>query len=493
MSQSSSASEVDQQNAYLSFTRKLAHSEKKVRDRAVRFVAKWLAHQPKASETDLRKLWQGLFFCLWHADKLIVQAEVATNIAGLMHSAGTVEAGMRYLGAGLWTIQQRWQTVDKYRVDKFLSLLRHLLRQALLLLARHQWRPDDIALFAQPMQRFALGRDSTGDLKALPLCPGIALHFADIFIDELKLAVETGADGHGKLKLRKDAMNDVLEPFLRALSQYPDKLVITRLDERVMQPILRGPTTVATDEELPAASPLRFFDYPALAARFFTYATSKDTKESHRARFYGYRKTLQKHLNVSTVTHMDITTEVPQEQHANGVARHETNGKTEHEHEQEENGAEENGGETEAGMEEEEAAQPSVEEEEVEDEEQTVSTKKRKHAHTSACAGRVPQRSWIDIYRKRTRLSRNSLLGLPQQPETDEPETNGTAEEEVIKRKPTGPRLRFSLESNSVQEFRKVDPPAKHARGSTPPPNRKPAFGILKSPLKNAHSPVVRK
>ncbi len=124
---------------------------------------------------------------LWHADKLIVQAEVSTNIASLMHSAGTVEAGMRYLAAGLWTIQQRWQTVDKYRVDKFLSLLRHLLRQALLLLARHQWRADDIALFAQPMQRFALGRDSTGDLKALPLCPGIALHFADIFLDELQL------------------------------------------------------------------------------------------------------------------------------------------------------------------------------------------------------------------------------------------------------------------------------------------------------------------
>lgn len=106
----------------------------------------------------------------------------------------------------------------------------------------------------------------------------------------------------------------------------------------------------------------------------------------------------------------------------------------------------------------------------------------------------------------------------------------------MVKRNPTGPRLRFSLESNSIQgttttdvnhcapaegggggdeeedededvglatprvadnlgrtEFRKVDPPAKHARGSTPPPNRKPAFGILKSPLKNAHSPIVRK
>jgi hypothetical protein len=87
--------------------------------------------------------------------------------------------------------------------------------------------------------------------------------------------VETGADGNGKLKLRKQAMNDVLEPFLYALSQYPDKLVTSRIDDRVLRHILQGPTTVATDEDLPSTSPLRFFDYPALANRLFEYATSK--------------------------------------------------------------------------------------------------------------------------------------------------------------------------------------------------------------------------
>jgi hypothetical protein len=70
-------------------------------------------------------------------------------------------------------------------------------------------------------------------------------------------------------------MNDVLEPFLYALSQYPDKLVTSRIDDRVMRHILQGPTTVATDEDLPSTSPLRFFDYPALANRLFEYATSK--------------------------------------------------------------------------------------------------------------------------------------------------------------------------------------------------------------------------
>lgn len=126
---------------------------------------------------------------MWHADKLLIQAEVATNLASLMHSSGTVGSGMRFLGAALWTIQQRWHTIDKHRIDKYLSLLRHLLRQALLLLARHQWRADDIALWVQPMEDIPFGAptSSKDPADSIPLCPGITLHFADIFLDELKL------------------------------------------------------------------------------------------------------------------------------------------------------------------------------------------------------------------------------------------------------------------------------------------------------------------
>lgn len=125
---------------------------------------------------------------LWHADKLLIQAEVAANLANLLHALGTMEGGMRYLGAGLWTIQQRWDNIDKYRIDKYLSLLRQLLRQALLLLARHQWRSEDIALWANVMKNIPFGSIISSDpTRVLPLCPGIALHFADIFLDELQV------------------------------------------------------------------------------------------------------------------------------------------------------------------------------------------------------------------------------------------------------------------------------------------------------------------
>jgi ribosomal RNA-processing protein 1 len=465
-------------SSYLSFTRKLAHTEKKERDRAVRFVAKWLAHQPDASEADLRKLWQGLFFCLWHADKLLVQAEVATNLASLTHSGGTVEAGMRYLSAALWTVQQRWQTVDKYRVDKFLSLLRHLLRQALLLLARHQWRAEDIALFGHAMANYPYGNltSETDSTLALPLCPGIALHFADIFLDELKLALATSEEGGGEVKLRKGLVNDLLEPFLRAASQYPHKLVLDRVENRVLQPLLHLPSARA-----PATAPVRFVDHAALTERLFELATSKETKDTHRGRIFRLKNGLQKTLNTPAVA-------AP----VNGVSTSQENGMEAEEESESVNEAEEEAEEAE-GEEEEEDAEAEIEDE-------TPATKKRKHAPRPAMG--LPQPSWVQAFRlKKPRMSRGVLLGVPAEDGDDCCSPDGTCNGGEVtpngspsRQRTKSNKVRFSLERNMSQEFLKVDPPAKHSRGSSPIPNRKPAFGILKaSPLKAPISPAVQK
>jgi ribosomal RNA-processing protein 1 len=43
--------------------KRLAHNEKAVRDKAVATVSKWLAVKPQIEETDLLKLWKGMFYC----------------------------------------------------------------------------------------------------------------------------------------------------------------------------------------------------------------------------------------------------------------------------------------------------------------------------------------------------------------------------------------------------------------------------------------------
>jgi len=83
------------------------------------------------------------------------------------------------------------------------------------------------------------------------------------------------------------------------------------------------------------------------------------------------------------------------------------------------------------------------------------------------------QHEWVRTARKKARKSLRTIDDL-------KPALNGQADSP----KSLG-RVRFSLESNSSQEFQKADPPSMHSRAATPPKlSRKPAFGILKkSPI----------
>lgn len=65
-------------------------------------------------------------------------------------------------------------------------------------------------------------------------------------------------------------MNELLEPFLHAIAHYPNKLVLDRINSRVLQPVLSS-----AGKTLAPTSPLRFVDFEALAGRFFEHATSK--------------------------------------------------------------------------------------------------------------------------------------------------------------------------------------------------------------------------
>lgn len=51
-----------------SFAKKLADSDKRVRDKTFVNVSKWLASRETLTAIDGKKLWRGLFYSYWHAD-----------------------------------------------------------------------------------------------------------------------------------------------------------------------------------------------------------------------------------------------------------------------------------------------------------------------------------------------------------------------------------------------------------------------------------------
>jgi Nucleolar protein,Nop52 len=173
------------------FSRALASNSRKQRDVALFALKQWLGARSSVEETDLLKLWKGLFYAMWHADKAPVQAEVAENMAAVLDacqpevrlccaplpppfgtdaplpclSAGgiSVLAGVydhtavrsaeahavdAILGAHIGSRQveltarprrREWPIIDRLRLDKYMVLVRRMLCHAFKYLARNDW------------------------------------------------------------------------------------------------------------------------------------------------------------------------------------------------------------------------------------------------------------------------------------------------------------------------------------------------------------------
>lgn len=72
------------------------------------------------------KLARGLHFCLWHSAKPLVQLECAQRIADLIACPATVRSKVLFYGSLFRVLAREWPTIDRYRMDKYLALVRRL-------------------------------------------------------------------------------------------------------------------------------------------------------------------------------------------------------------------------------------------------------------------------------------------------------------------------------------------------------------------------------
>lgn len=78
-------------------------------------------------ELVLLKLSRGLFFCLWHSDKPLVQLDCAQKIADLLVCPCTDRCRTLFYGCLLRVLSREWKTIDKYRLDKYMALVRKMM------------------------------------------------------------------------------------------------------------------------------------------------------------------------------------------------------------------------------------------------------------------------------------------------------------------------------------------------------------------------------
>ena len=106
------------------FGARLAHTEKHIRDKTVEHLIHFLSKQNDMPEVGMLKIWKGLFYCVWMSDKVPIQNELADTLAKLIHSCKD-KVAIQYFCGFTTTMEREWHGIDRLRMDKFYTLVRH--------------------------------------------------------------------------------------------------------------------------------------------------------------------------------------------------------------------------------------------------------------------------------------------------------------------------------------------------------------------------------
>ncbi|KAF8665358.1 hypothetical protein AX16_000377 [Volvariella volvacea WC 439] len=95
----------------------LASNDKETRDKAIKHLASFLSESSvdTLSDSEMAKLWKGIFYCFWMSDKPLVQQALASEMAELLLTITSTSASLRFL-KGFWGATVReWNGIDRLR------------------------------------------------------------------------------------------------------------------------------------------------------------------------------------------------------------------------------------------------------------------------------------------------------------------------------------------------------------------------------------------
>lgn len=253
------------------FVRQLASNKRAVRDNALATLKKFLSSKEKASKlniSEFNKLWKGLFYTMWFCDRPRPQQRLANELAKLFSETIVDEQFCAFVES-FWIIMiNEWRDLDKWRVDKFLMLMRYVIRECFVKMDNKEWDAESLSLYFAVLEKVILKDDSKTPRA-------ITYHIVDVWVDELENVIfakeeeeedeeedeEVSEDVHAKkiqerkeiLQTRNIPIDALLEPF-KELSKkghfegLVEKIRVEILDdERLAE--LDIDTTVASAEE----------------------------------------------------------------------------------------------------------------------------------------------------------------------------------------------------------------------------------------------------
>uniref|UniRef100_A0A1A9X5H3 Ribosomal RNA processing protein 1 homolog n=1 Tax=Glossina brevipalpis TaxID=37001 RepID=A0A1A9X5H3_9MUSC len=205
----------------------LACNDLSRRNKQMRKLRKWLQLRAQSSfpftEEDFRRIWKGLYYNMWYSDKPLVQEDLAEQLGQLIDCFnGNVELSVNFFGAFLNIMEVEWFGIDQWRIDKFLMLVRRMLRSMLKVLKKVNWSSEVVGKFNKHAEETVLSEN----VRAR----GLAMHYLDIFFEELA-KVSNG-------EMSDEQVSLFIKPFIRFMATQQDFHLISYCRTRVFYHLL---------------------------------------------------------------------------------------------------------------------------------------------------------------------------------------------------------------------------------------------------------------
>ncbi|KAL6534724.1 hypothetical protein OROGR_013399 [Orobanche gracilis] len=192
----------------------LASCNTTVRSQALRLLQSWLVSQTqKLADSDIRKMWKGLFYCLWHADKAPNQLALINRLTSLFLSLQPSLA-LEFFSGFLVTLRREWAGIDRLRLDKFYLLIRCFMRTLFELMRLRKWDVEVLMEYFGVLERdgFLAEDKLQGN--------GVNYHVVSVFLDELKVV---------GFPVKKEAVDVILRPFFAVMMSNNDRILLRKV------------------------------------------------------------------------------------------------------------------------------------------------------------------------------------------------------------------------------------------------------------------------
>jgi len=209
---------------------KLVDSSKAQRNKAVEKLKSWInvrTSNPKNFFThdDLIKIWKGLYYNMWMADKPLLQDQLAAQISSWIHEFRNDDQARLYIDAGFATFAREWWGIDRWRLSKFMTFVRYFLRETFVFLKRLHWAKEDIDKFTKMIRRNVLSPNENRS------CDGLKLHITDVYLEELAKI--------GGIALKPKRLIRLLGPFFSILKLSDNEVLVKHVMKNLFIPIIQ--------------------------------------------------------------------------------------------------------------------------------------------------------------------------------------------------------------------------------------------------------------